>query len=259
MGKVAVVTGGGSGIGRGMCQAFAGAGMRLVVADIEPDAAEAVAAEARGQGVDARGFAVDVSNLESVEELAAFATATFGSVQLLCNNAGVSLGNQVPFVEMRPSDWSWIVSVNLTGVANGLFAFLPDMREQEGAKHIVNTASHGGVSPVPGHSAYTATKYGVVGLSETLGIELAQEGFVVSVLCPGSVHTNLSEAQRNRPRDRHPKGTIPMPAADGVNVLDCDAVGRLVLEAVLADRRYIYTHDYTRDAIRARTDELLRD
>jgi NAD(P)-dependent dehydrogenase (short-subunit alcohol dehydrogenase family) len=258
-GKVAVVTGGGSGIGQGMCRAFAAAGMRVVVADIQLAAAEAVAADARDRGAEAVAARVDVSSLDSLEELASFASATFGGVRLLCNNAGVSLGNWVPFVETRPSDWSWIVSVNLTGVANGLFAFLPGMRAQEGSKHIVNTASHGGLAPVPGHSAYTATKYGVVGLSETLGIELADEGFVVSVLCPGTVHTNLSDAQRNRDGERHPKATIPMPDADGVNVLDPDTVGALVLEAVLADRRYIYTHDYTRDAIRARTERLLQD
>lgn len=247
-GKVAVVTGGASGIGRGMVLAFADAGMHVVIADVEIGAAEKVADEARTRGVKALAVASDVARLDSVEALAGRVYQDFGAAHVLCNNAGVAVFG--PLEEMRAADWRWVLDVNLEGVANGLQAFLPRMKAQAGEKHVVNTASIAGIGALPGIGIYTATKYAVVGISETLRLEGAAWGLGVSVLCPGMVRTRIFESQRNRPAQLGESKPTTLTAGSGggllATMLDPLVVGRRVRSAVQNDELYVFTHPETR-------------
>src|SRR5579859_5082689 len=198
-GRIAVVTGGGSGIGRALAHAFAGEGMHVIVADIEPDAAETVASELRSRSQDVRALAVhtDVGDPASLQALAARAEHEFGHVNVLCNNAGVYLAGSL--AEATREQWAWLLAVNLFGVIEGVRAFLPLLRRAgAGEAQIVNTASGAGLSAAPGIGVYTTTKYAVVGFSESLRRDLAPEGIGVSVLCPGGVNTRIFDAARNR-------------------------------------------------------------
>jgi NAD(P)-dependent dehydrogenase (short-subunit alcohol dehydrogenase family) len=247
-GKVAVVTGGASGIGRGMVLAFADAGMHVVIADVEVGAAEKVADEARALGVKAFAVATDVARLESVEALAERVYGELGAAHVLCNNAGVAVFG--PLDDMRADDWRWLLGVNLEGVANGLQAFLPRMKAQAGEKHVVNTASIAGIGALPGIGIYTATKYAVVGISETLRLEGAPWGLGVSVLCPGMVRTRIFESQRNRPTElgESKPATLTVDPDVGLmaSMLDPLVVGRRVRAAVQNDELYVFTHPDTR-------------
>ena len=169
--RVALVTGGGSGIGRGMALAFADSGMHVVIADIEEDAARKVAGEVEQRGVRSLPVQVDVTDRAAVEALAERSFAELGAVHVLCNNAGVAVFG--PLDQMSDEDWRFVLSVNLEGVVHGLQAFLPRMRELEGEKHVVNTASGAGLIAFPTLGVYTATKYAVVGISETLRADVA--------------------------------------------------------------------------------------
>ena len=257
--RVAVVTGGGSGIGRGIALAFADAGTHTVIADIDAPAAEKVAAEVRERGVRALPVHTDVMELVSVRELAKRTYAEFGEAHILCNNAGVGVGG--PLDEMTPEDWEWVIAVNLRGVANGLMAFLPRFKAQAGETHVVNTASMAGLLPVENLGVYVATKYAVVGLSETLRIEGAGYGLGVSVLCPGLVKTRILEGHRNRPealggsrrRVLSEVGEARL-QAEGMDPLD---VGRAVVRAVERNELYVLTHPGAKTTTQTRFDEIL--
>lgn len=213
-GKVAVITGGGSGIGRSMATTFADAGMTVVVADIEASAASDVAREVGGMAV-----TTDVASHSSVQSLAERAFGEFGAIHLLCNNAGVSAGGTAD--KATPEEWEWCLSVNLDGVVNGLLAFLPRMREQPGEAHIVNTASLAGVIP-ESTIAYATSKHGVVAISEAARSEAAAHGVGVTVVCPGMVRTRILDSNRNRP------DALGGPKADGMG-----PVGRLVVKVLV--------------------------
>ncbi len=188
-GKVAVITGGGSGIGASLARACAEEGMRVVVADVNGDRAEAVASELPH---DTAAFKpVDVSDAAQVQELADFAFDTFGAVHLLCNNAGVSPVGRV--WDYSDEDFRWLVGVNLFGVANGIRSFVPRMIEQ-GEGHIVNTGSGASFVSTPRLGPYCATKHAIVGLSEALRYELEGTGIGVSVLVPAGVNTNIADS-----------------------------------------------------------------
>ena len=255
--KGAVITGGGSGIGRGIALAAADEGMDVVVADIEADAAEAVAGEVRAKGSKALAVRTDVTDITSVEAMAERAFAELGGVHLLCNNAGVSTFK--PMVEQTAADWRWVLSVNLDGVVHGIVAFLRRMVEQEGESHIVNTASTAGMIAVPGLGIgpYTASKFAVVGLSEKLREEVGGDGVGVSVLCPGGVRTNLMASGRNRPEElggeMAPDANILAEAKDPVEV------GRIVLAGVKANRSHIFTDLSIEEPVAARFEEITSD
>jgi NAD(P)-dependent dehydrogenase (short-subunit alcohol dehydrogenase family) len=195
--KVAVITGGASGMGRAFADRFASAGMKLVLADIEePELARAVD-ELKATGAEVIGVRTDVASIDDVRALRERALEAFGSVQVVCNNAGVAGGSVIDSpLEM----WRWVLGVNLWGVIHGCNVFLPDLLAQDEG-HIVNTASIAGLGGAAGLGVYCTSKFAVVGLSESLHHDLvARDSHVgVSVLCPGFVNTRIFESERNMP------------------------------------------------------------
>lgn len=248
--RVAVVTGGASGIGQGLAQAFAGSGMRVVVADVEGDAAQDVAAALVSQGYEAVGHRVDVTDPASIEDLAVAARKAFGAIHLLANNAGVMPVG--PLAEASEHDWTWTFDVNLRGVVRCVQAFLPHLSANTPA-HIVNTASMAGLAPrlTANLGVYSASKAAVVVYSEVLRAELASAGIGVSVLCPGPVSTRIWESERNRPAHLGDTRSVRAPerASTGLDPVD---VGRMVVEAVRRDQPYIFTNPGSRGRIDAR-------
>ena len=199
-GKVAVVTGGASGIGLGMATRFAAEGMRLVLADIEEGALEAAAQGLRASGAEVLAVQTDAGDAASMDNLGARTLDHYGAVHIVCNNAGV--GTHGRMWELSVNDWEFVLRVNLWGVIHGVRVFAPHLIEQDEG-HIVNTASMAGLVSVAGAGPYNVSKHGAVTLSETLSAELRDAGsnVGVSVLCPGLVATNLGASERNRPAD----------------------------------------------------------
>jgi NAD(P)-dependent dehydrogenase (short-subunit alcohol dehydrogenase family) len=235
-----------------MAHAFADAGMHVVIGDIEPAAGERVRQEIEEKGVQAIAEQLDVVSRDAMQAFADRIYGELGAVHLLCNNAGVVTFDLMD--QIRDEDWRWVLSVNLEGVINGLQAFLPRMKAQAGEKHIVNTASIAGVAPHEGLAPYVATKYAVVGISETLHAERPRHGIGCSVLCPGNVQTQIVASGRNRhdsvggPDSRvHPD--VQNQISAGMDPLE---VGRIVRQAVLDDDLYIFTHADTREIAETR-------
>lgn len=251
-GRVAVITGGGSGIGRGMALAFGEAGMKIVVAEIDEQAAAATVAELAGRGVEAVAERVDVVDRESVRALADRVYDRFGAVDLLCNNAGVTTWGTLD--QIPESDFDWVMKVNLDGVVNGILVFVPRMAKQPGEKHVVNTASTAALGGLPSLGHYVASKHGVLGLSETLQIEGAAYGLGCSVLCPGSTSTGIVKSARNRQAafggasaEFNPLVQKAIEAGH-----DPEETGRIVRQSVIDGDRYIFTHIDSRTAIENR-------
>jgi NAD(P)-dependent dehydrogenase (short-subunit alcohol dehydrogenase family) len=256
-GKVAVVTGGASGIGKGIAAALVGEGMQVVIADVEESALEAAAAE-----LGAVGISTDVARAASVEALAKAVLQRFGAVHVVCNNAGI--GPFAPIASLTLDDWRWIVDVNLWGVIHGVTTFLPILERNDHGGHIVNTASMAGLAPVPRLGAYCVTKYGIVALTETLAVELAQAGsdVGVTVLCPGPVRTNIKESSRNRPAGLEPGGFRDYdleqdPARQSDRWLEPADVGAIVVEAIKRGDLYAITHSEFFTRIEQRHERLV--
>jgi NAD(P)-dependent dehydrogenase (short-subunit alcohol dehydrogenase family) len=239
--RVAVVTGGASGIGRGIAEQLLAEGARVAIADIDGARAEAVAAE-----IGAVGFRVDVADLASVQQLAQDVVAEFGGVDIVVNNAGVGPTGRI--VDLTPDDWKWITDVNYFGVVNGVQAFLPLLRANPAGGHIVNTASMAIFLPLEGLAPYVASKMAVYGLSQVLAAELASDGIPVhvSVLPPGPVHTNIKESLKHRPAG-HNGGLADVDleegeAADGLRWIDPIDAGRIVTRAIRNNDFLAITH-----------------
>ena len=257
--KVAVVTGAASGIGLAMSERFAADGMSVVMADIETDALTDAVARLQAAGAKVEGIVCDVSDADQVASLRDSALAAFGAVHVLCNNAGVGGAGQ-PTWKTPPAVWDWVVGVDLLGVGYGVQAFAPLMVEQ-GEGHIVNTASEAGLCATPMLGAYHAAKYGVVGLSEALVMELAGTGVGVSCLCPELVATRIFESTRNAPA--HLGLPAPRPVSmemlEGLlrtTALDPAIVAGNVVDAIVEGKFWVITHESTRLRVHHRNDNL---
>ncbi len=258
-GRVAVVTGAASGIGKALALGFAGEGANVVLADIEEEPLRAAATEVASHGVEALGVITDVTDADSVGALAQATIDRFGAVHMVCNNAGVGGGGLIRNQQLV--DWKWVVDVCLWGVIHGVHHFLPHLIEAE-ESHIMSTASVAGLMSVPGLGPYNAAKYGVVAIMETLHLEMQRDRNAdvgVSVLCPGVVRTNIATAQRNRPeelrreRKPRPEGEAPSETADArrrnANIaaalergMDPSEVAAKVIEAMYERRFWVLSH-----------------
>jgi NAD(P)-dependent dehydrogenase (short-subunit alcohol dehydrogenase family) len=259
-GKVAVVTGAASGIGRELAIACANRGMKVVLADVDVEGLAATKDLMPGDIV-VRTTHCDVSSSEAVQSLANLAFGEFGNVHLLFNNAGVAaLG---PIWSATPEDWKWVLGVNLLGVGNGIQSFVPRMIAAGEEGHIVNTSSGAGLTAVAGSGVYCASKHAVVALSECLlkDLEIAGSKLKVNVVCPSLVKTAIADSDRHRPA--HLASTNPNSAPfdqrvrAGMEASDASAadVARMTMQAICDDDFYILPHP----AVRLRVEERLRD
>jgi len=254
-GRVAVVTGGGSGIGRAMVKRFAREGAKVVVADVDESALAAVVASVRIRGGEALGVRTDVTELASVQALADRAFSVFGKVHVLCNNAGVALWGGLEAATHR--DWQWVLGVNLWGVIHGIEAFVPRMIAQKEPGHVVNTASMAGLVATRGLGVYNTSKYAVVGLSETLAKDLRPHGIGVSILCPMGVATQIRASERNRPADlRNESASSPEPVELMGRTLAPETVAGMVLGAIHANRLFVITHEESLEPLQRRAERL---
>jgi len=252
--KVAVITGAGSGIGAGIARGCAKAGMKVAVADIRLTKAKRVRDELTASGADAIAVATDVSKLASVQALADEVDNAFGAVHLVCNNAGVWLGALMQEADIK--DWQWLINTNLYGAIHGVKVFAPKLVAQ-GEGHIVNTASMGGLIAGPPEGLYCTTKFGIVGLSEALLLEVGDKGVGVSVLCPGLVKSNLLESEQVRPKALKTGKKYDVVPPDVASGIDPDDVGQRVVDAVIDNEFYIITHNDYREFIKMRCDRIL--
>ena len=248
-GKTAFVTGGASGIGLALGAAFAQAGMKVMLADIETDALAEAVKSLHDFGPNVRGVACDVADPVSVERAAKASYQAFGNVHVVCNNAGVAAAGGIDIISL--DNWRWVLDVNLMGVLHGVRTFLPHIRAHGEGGHIVNTASMAGMNSGLGFSPYVASKFAVVGMSEGLATRLKPFGIGVTVLCPGFVRTRIGESGRNRP-ERYGATQTPDPASpaglllaqiaerlqSGLNPSD---VAARVLAAIREDALYVFT------------------
>jgi len=257
LGKVAVITGAGSGIGAGVARACVDAGMSVAVVDVSQERATAVAKGLTTSGVAVVPFTVDVTDPEAVAALATDVFDQFGGCHLLHNNAGVC-----PFGrtwEHTTDEWRRVFDINVMGVVNGINAFVPRLIAQGEPSHIVNTASSAALRFVPATAVYNASKAAVVSISESLRYELASYGIGVSVLCPGGVATNIgANTSEVLGRSASPEQQAALMAelrtvdAAHVTTIPAETVGALVLEAVRDNAAYVITHPGSYDAVRAR-------
>lgn len=258
-GKVAFVTGGASGIGLAMAEAFGHEGMSVMLADIEKPALEAAVAGLRAKQVRAEGVLCDVTSRDSLRAAALETIAKFGKVHVVCNNAGIGAGGvmgQVP-----AGDWNWVVDVNLMGVVYGTEVFTPLIESHGEGGWFVNTASMAGMVSPPGMEPYCATKFAVVAMSEGWASQLADRNIGVSILCPGFVKTRIDESRRNRPatygadnRPAPPADAPPSPVQSGIPP---EAVGKRVVEAIKDGDLYIFTHPEFKAVTEARFNRIL--
>ena len=270
--KVAVITGAASGFGRAFAQNGAALGMKLVLADVNPEALRQTVDALRAGGAEAIGVPTDVSDAAQVEALAQAALDAFGKVHLLFNNAGVGSGGFL--WESSVNDWAWVFNVNVMGVANGVRAFTPIMLRQNEPAHIVNTASVAGLLSPPAMGIYNASKHAVVSLTETLyhDLQLAQaakpaDGGEVgcSLLCPAFVPTGIADAERARPAElRNDSGPTRSQIAAGKQLQRAVQAGKLsaadvadiTFEAIAARRFYIVTHPGIMATVKLRHEDI---
>jgi NAD(P)-dependent dehydrogenase (short-subunit alcohol dehydrogenase family) len=246
-GKTAFVTGGASGIGLGMTTAFVAAGMNVVIADLRRDHIERALAgfAENGRREHVHAIELDVTDREGFGRAADEAERVFGNVHVLCNNAG--MGILGPITLARYADWDWGLGVLLGGVVNGVQTFLPRLLAHGEGGHIVNTSSMAGVVPIAGAAIYITAKAALIGLSEALRSELAEEGIGVSAFCPGPVQTNIREGGRTRPEHYGDSGYVELEreleerpnSPLWMDPLEC---GDRVLAGIRRDDLYIFTH-----------------
>jgi NAD(P)-dependent dehydrogenase (short-subunit alcohol dehydrogenase family) len=260
-GRTAFITGGASGIGFALGRAFAEAGMKVMLADVETGALSEAVKSLRDVTSDVRGIACDVADADSVAHAAQATLDAFGRVHVICNNAGVAAPGGIDNISL--DNWRWVIDVNLMGVLHGIRSFLPHIRAHGEGGHIVNTASMAGmISGGLGFSPYTATKFAVVGMSEGLSAQLKPNGIGVSVLCPHFVRTGIANSGRNRPAQYGPSvtydpasraGQLAAEITRGVEAgIDPADVAARVLSAIRNDELYVFTHPHMREMVDGR-------
>jgi NAD(P)-dependent dehydrogenase (short-subunit alcohol dehydrogenase family) len=224
VGKVAVITGGGQGIGRALAERFGAEGMKVVIADVVPQLVETTTAELREGGVDIIGVVTDVTSLESVEALRDATLAEYGAVHIICNNAGIGSGSEGQIWEHHVNDWRWSLDVNVMGVVNGINAFVPHMLAQDEEGHVVNTTSgNGGFTPLINSAVYATTKAAVTTITECLWGQLREVGAKVSASLlypstnsPGMLNTGIWRPGANRPHRYDRPGAAPKEGRDAL-------------------------------------------
>ena len=266
-GKVAVITGAASGIGRGIAERCVAEGMKIVLADVDEANLAKTETELKSRGATVLAVMTDVSKRSDVERLARRTLDAFGQVHLLFNNAGVAAGGS-PW-DATWNDWEWVIGVNLWGVIHGVKVFMPLMLAQNTECHIVNTSSVAGIVAGSGSAPYAVTKHGVVALSESLYLSLQQRNspVKVSVLCPGLVRTNICDAEHHRPAElcnepaqKSPELEANMAAFKAVlqSATPPLEVADAVFDAIRNEQFYIVPHPEWLDVVQLRTDNLLR-
>ena len=265
-GKVAVVTGAASGIGRATATRFAESGMRVALADIEKPALDKVVAELTEAGHEVIGIPTDVSSFEAIQNLADRTMDAFGAVHVVHNNAGVVVSG--PVDQLSLSDWEWVLGVDLWSVIYGVKVFLPLIRSS-GEGHIVNTASTAGLQATSGIGPYNVAKFGVVALTETLRVELqGEENISASVLCPGAINTQIVTSKRNRGAESardHQTSETEKRFEEGAGALlaqqgkDPAEVAEMVMDAIIRDEFWILTHDEWKNVLTERVAAIHRD
>ena len=259
-GKGAFVTGGASGIGLALGRELAKAGCRVMLADIEKAALDDARHSLEGLGPGVGSVVCDVADAGSMARAADQTIAELGKIHVLCNNAGVGGGSGADDISL--DSWRWVLDVNLMGVVHGIHAFLPHMRAHGEPGHIVNTASMAGMLSDGGlgFSPYSASKYGIVAISEGLRAELAPHGIGVTVLCPGFVRTRIAEAGRNR-HDRYGPPTASGRSAVMTELvragIDPQSVAERTIAAIRRNRLYVFTHPQFRPAVAQRFADIL--
>lgn len=264
-GKVAVITGAASGLGRALADRAAALGMKLVLADIDAQALSRALEQLTGAGTDAIAVPTDVSDARAVEALAARTLDAYGKVHLLFNNAGVGASGFV--WEMTAHDWNWVFGVNVMGVAHGMRVFTPILLEQDEPAHIVNTASVAGFLAPPLMGVYNASKHAVVALTETLHHDLRTLDAPIgcSLLSPAFAPTGIADAERTRPahlRNEAPPTASRVLAARELRKavragrLSAAEIAEAAFDAVRASRFYVFTHSAMMPAIRLRHDDI---
>ncbi len=269
-GGVAVVTGGGSGLGKAIAQEAARRGMRVVIADVQAEAMDSVVEDLRASGADAIGVLTDVTSAASVEALAEAAERQFGPVNLVFNNAGVASGG--PIWESTEKDWKWVFAVNVDGVANGVRSFTPRMLAAAAADPayqgcIVNTASMAGLVTAPGMGIYSVSKHAVIAISECLyhDLDLAGDQVKTAVLCPSYVTTNISQCYRTRPADlanesgptKSQLATQAISAKDLANgSLTAEEVASITFQAIEVGQFYVYPSPELLPIVKNRLDNI---
>ena len=265
-GKVAFITGGASGMGLAMARSFSRAGMKVVITDVEEAALAKVRAEFEASNAEFLDLKVDVTDRDAMAQAADAVEERFGKIHVVCNNAGVAAGGTVD--AHTYNDWDWVTRVNIDGVVNGVQTFVERIKRHGEGGHFVNTASMAGHIAVPGLGIYGMTKFAVVGLSETMRIDLAPHDIGVSALCPGVVNTNIFTSERNRPEALPGETRTALMAnateeewADRMEqirdgALDPAVVGDMVLHAIRENEFYIFTHPELKAMSDARFEEM---
>jgi NAD(P)-dependent dehydrogenase (short-subunit alcohol dehydrogenase family) len=252
--SVVVVTGGSSGIGRGIAGAFARAGATVVVTGRRDSHLEETRREFADAGLEVDTARVDVTDREAMARLADDVVARHGRVDVLVNNAGIGLTG--PVATATGADWDWLIDVNIRGVGNGILAFLPKIQGHGEGGHIVNTSSMGGLMPIVA-GLYSMTKAAIIGLSEAMHIELAPEGIGVSAYCPGPVHSNIGAGTAERPaqygESGYPAPDVSRPGLDRRQpYMTAEEAGERVLQGVLRGDMFILTHPEFKEGLQQR-------
>ena len=257
-GKVAFITGGASGVGLGMAKVFTRAGMKVVIADIRKAYLKQAMSELDGQ---AHAIQVDITDRKAMEQAAAETLRVYGKVHILCNNAGINLFKTID--ESTYEDWDWVMNINLNAVFNGIHTFVPLIKAHGEGGHIVNTASMAAFCAGATAGIYTATKFAVRGLSESLRLSLGEFNIGVSVLCPGLVQSRIYLSEEIRPEDltltNYTVDFAGIKRLEEVHKMGMDPVevGEKVLRGIQRNNLYILSHPDHKEEVRQLCAEIV--